>query len=269
MNFSSAASDGHPPATAPVILRGTSRGFEVVVDPAASIDDVVRELEGKLNESPSFFAGNDVVFRCAAPLPAGGLTRLEAVARQFALRIIEVGPGAPPRSPRRPQLALERGPGANPESPPAGPEGAAPVAAGAAADVTALTGLAAAAGQAELPDRTRFIVGPVRSGSVLEAQGHLVVLGDVNPGAEVRAALSVVVLGALRGIAHAGQQGGAAFIFALRLAPQQLRIGDHIARAVDAPYAADAPEIAYAANGRIMVEQYRGKLPGGITAADL
>jgi len=48
-----------------------------------------------------------------------------------------------------------------------------------------------------------MVVGPVRSGVVLEHTGHLIVVGDVNPGAEIRAEGNIVVLGRLRGIAHA------------------------------------------------------------------
>jgi septum site-determining protein MinC len=109
---------------------------------------------------------------------------------------------------------------------------------------------------------TRMILGPVRSGCVLEVRGDITIVGDVNPGAEVRAGGSIVVLGALRGVAHAGRRDGQGFIFALRLAPQQLRIGSLVARAADADQPDDQPEIALAKNERIVVEAYQGKLPG-------
>jgi septum site-determining protein MinC len=112
----------------------------------------------------------------------------------------------------------------------------------------------------------QLVIGPIRSGIVLESLGHVIVLGDVNPGAEIRAIGSVIVMGALRGVAHAGCQGGPGVIIALRLAPQQLRVGELIARAGDGGQARGA-EIAYAADGRIIVEDYQGKLPGGARAA--
>lgn len=54
---------------------------------------------------------------------------------------------------------------------------------------------------------TKFHRGSLRSGQKIEAEGSLVILGDVNSGAEVVASDNIVVLGALRGLAHAGAKG--------------------------------------------------------------
>lgn len=54
---------------------------------------------------------------------------------------------------------------------------------------------------------TKFHRGSLRSGQTLESDGSLVILGDVNSGAEVMASDNIVVLGALRGLAHAGAKG--------------------------------------------------------------
>lgn len=73
--------------------------------------------------------------------------------------------------------------------------------------------------------------GTVRSGDQLDAPGSLLVLGDVNPGAAVKAGGHVLVWGRLRGIAHAGCHGDDnARIVALQLRPLQLRIADVVAR---------------------------------------
>ncbi len=65
----------------------------------------------------------------------------------------------------------------------------------------------------------------VRSGVRIEAEGHLVLIGDVNPGGEVAAAGNILIWGRLRGMAHAGANGDAgAVIRALELRPQQVRI---------------------------------------------
>jgi septum site-determining protein MinC len=109
-----------------------------------------------------------------------------------------------------------------------------------------------------------MVVGPVRSGVILDHPGHLVVLGDVNPGAEVRAEGNIIILGRLRGIAHAGIGRERGFILALRLEPQQLRIGRLVARAPDA--ASSGTEIAYVTDRSIVVERYAGKLPFGLAA---
>jgi septum site-determining protein MinC len=77
---------------------------------------------------------------------------------------------------------------------------------------------------------TLYHRGTLRGGQALHNLGNLVVIGDVNPGAELVASGDIVVFGALRGVAHAGAQGDrAARVIALELAPTQLRIATLIA----------------------------------------
>ncbi|MDR1704352.1 MAG: hypothetical protein LBS19_06665 [Clostridiales bacterium] len=76
---------------------------------------------------------------------------------------------------------------------------------------------------------TVFKVESLRSGQSVCYPGSVVVVGDVNPGAEIVAEGNVVVLGKLLGMAHAGCSGvDGCFVAALRLLPVQLRIGDKI-----------------------------------------
>ena len=65
----------------------------------------------------------------------------------------------------------------------------------------------------------------------------------------------------MRGIAHAGAGGNPAFIFALNLEPQQLRLGTKVARAGDGEASSSRPEIARIENDQIVVEPYAGRLP--------
>jgi septum site-determining protein MinC len=113
----------------------------------------------------------------------------------------------------------------------------------------------------------RLVIGPVRSGVILEHVGHVIVFGDVNPGAEVRASGNIVVLGRLRGTAHAGIGQDVGFIVALRLEPQQLRISRMVARAADSDAAPTEAEIAYANGDQIVVERYLGKLPRNLATS--
>lgn len=64
---------------------------------------------------------------------------------------------------------------------------------------------------------TTFHKGSLRSGQKLEIEGSLVILGDVNRGAEIVASDNIVVLGALRGLAHAGAKGNKQAIIAAGL----------------------------------------------------
>lgn len=69
-----------------------------------------------------------------------------------------------------------------------------------------------------------------RSGVRIVSPSDCVVLGDVNPGAEIVAARDVVVFGTLRGIAHAGAGGDRlSRIWALSIEPSQIRIADLVA----------------------------------------
>ena len=98
----------------------------------------------------------------------------------------------------------------------------------------------------------------VRSGRSVWHEGHVIVLGDVNPGAQVIATGNVIVWGRLRGLVHAGANGDtAAVICALDLNPTQLRIADQIAVAPNDSRAAPIPEQAAIREGQIIAEPWR------------
>lgn len=97
----------------------------------------------------------------------------------------------------------------------------------------------------------------LRSGQTVNHKGNLVIVGDVNNGAEVIAEGDILVWGALRGIAHAGSSGNEqAEIRALKLAPLQLRIAQCIARAPDRKNyktSTPGPEMARIVDGQIRI----------------
>ena len=76
---------------------------------------------------------------------------------------------------------------------------------------------------------TKFHKGSLRSGQRLEYEGSLVIIGDVNAGAEVVAGENIVILGTLRGLAHAGAKGNKdAVIEASEIEAVQIRIADKV-----------------------------------------
>lgn len=76
---------------------------------------------------------------------------------------------------------------------------------------------------------TKFLRGSLRSGQKEEFEGSIVILGDVNGGAEVIASENIVVLGSLRGLAHAGAKGNKeAIIAANQIDCPQIRISNII-----------------------------------------
>jgi septum site-determining protein MinC len=104
----------------------------------------------------------------------------------------------------------------------------------------------------------------VRSGQVLRHTGHVVVVGDVNVGAEIVAGGDIVVWGRLRGTAHAGTLAGpSAVVCALDLNPLQLRIGDVIARPGEDERPTPLPEVAFVRDNAIVVMPWDG-IPRGV-----
>lgn len=78
-----------------------------------------------------------------------------------------------------------------------------------------------------------FLNRTLRSGTRIVFAGHVVVLGDVNPGAEIVAEGNVIIWGRLRGMVHAGSKGDReAVICALDFSPMQLRIAEEASAAM-------------------------------------
>ena len=74
---------------------------------------------------------------------------------------------------------------------------------------------------------SKFYKGSLRSGQKIEFEGSLIILGDVNAGSEVMASDNIVVLGILRGLAHAGAKGNKrAIIAAEKIESPQIRIAN-------------------------------------------
>ncbi|HLF75840.1 MAG TPA: septum site-determining protein MinC [Anaerolineales bacterium] len=89
-----------------------------------------------------------------------------------------------------------------------------------------------------------FLNRTLRSGTRIEFPGHVVVLGDVNPGAEIVAEGNVMIWGRLRGMVHAGSKGNLkAVICALDLSPTQLRIAGEVSATLR-PRENARPEVA-------------------------
>ena len=102
---------------------------------------------------------------------------------------------------------------------------------------------------------TKYHKGSIRSGQCRTFDGSVVVIGDVNPGGEIKASGNIIILGQLKGIAHAGCNGMTdAFVSALYMIPVQLRIADIITRFPEEnKKGPKPPEFAYIEEGQIYV----------------
>lgn len=103
-----------------------------------------------------------------------------------------------------------------------------------------------------------FIYRNLRSGQRLHSEGSMIIWGNVHESAEITAARDIIVLGRLEGIAHAGCYGDVTrSIFALNLAPKQIRIGDKISIVPANDSKQAQPEVAYVEDNNIFIRDYR------------
>jgi septum site-determining protein MinC len=117
--------------------------------------------------------------------------------------------------------------------------------------------------QPSLDEQAILVRRILRSGQSIHHSGHVALIGDVNPGAEIVASGDVLVWGRLRGNVHAGAGGNdGAVVCALVLSPMLLRIGNHIARSpgreeIESEDQPVSPEMAFVHNGQILAESWR------------
>ena len=199
-----------------VTIKGKDRGLEIVLDEKAPYPGLREELLGKMKEHPSFFKDTDmrVIIRGKFLSHAQREELKRVFAMDFGIRDVLYGDEADM------QQKVEEGIR----------EAARRLAAAAAAaeddgepDPDLVTVL-----EADSP--SAFILDTIRNGQRIESRGDVVVIGDVNPGAEIIAGGSIAVFGKLRGLAHAGCAGDRenACIAALSLSPKQLRLAGKI-----------------------------------------
>ena len=272
------------------LLRGKRTGLEIVLS-GKPLEDALEELRARLEERPGFYRGtSSVVIFGTEPAASQHLIKLQSLltGSGIALRAVSGGEAAQaaaselgvpyeageptgelqhrrilrPRQSvqlseaarslvadfagaradiaerrRRGEASVPRA--AEPAEPPAAP--------------VAQERPAAPLRVVETPPGTLYHTGTLRGGQALHHVGNVVVVGDVNPGAEIVATGDVLVFGRLAGVAHAGAQGDAtARVYALELVPTQLRIATFIA-ADDEAATKNKPEAAIVEGGRITV----------------
>ncbi len=106
-------------------------------------------------------------------------------------------------------------------------------------------------------DEAILIHHTLRSGHTIRHPGHVIVIGDVNPGAEVVAGGNVVIWGRTRGMVHASAAGNTnAVLCALDLAPTQLRIGPQISISPERK-GESRPEMAMLREGEFVAESWK------------
>jgi len=184
-------------------IKANKDGFVLLPHPTAPFESILRELKERLESSRDFFSRSEMVLDLRRRSSrTGQIAAIHNLLREYGrVKLLEVQLAddlvlCVDRPPERTQ------PAAPPRSEPPDVGGDSPV----------------------------IIRSTCRSGTRIESPSDCVILGDVNPGAEVLAVGDIIVFGNLRGIAHAGALGDrSARIWAFSIEPSQIRIADLVA----------------------------------------
>ena len=210
-----------------VVFKGSKGGLELVINQSVDFVVILEQLKEKLESAAQFFAGSTGV-----RIVSGTNTLKGDERHQLISLLADYG------------LTLQE----HPETAPVVPE----------------TEQTADMPADEIPvefcqetegGQTLIVSRVLRGGQKIVFQGSVIIMGDVNPGAEVLASGNITVQGTCRGIAHAGVNGDkTATIMADKLMASQLRIAGLIARAPDKQDEPTCREVARIVNGSVVIE---------------
>jgi len=211
---------------APIVIKGNKSGIRIVLDSEIEFEELIEEIKKKFSSSADFLGNAQV----AVSFEGRELTEeeeaiiLQCIAEHSKLDVVCVLDNDKQREEYFNKSLNER-----------------------------LMQLNSNTGQ--------FFKGNLRSGQVMEFETSIVILGDINVGAQVVSTGNVVVLGALNGTVYAGASGREdCFVLALKMNPLQIRIADVIARAEDEKSEPPKePQIAYLNQGNIYIDSLSRK----------
>lgn len=215
-----------------VIIKGNRYGFQIVLNPVLPFEELLKEVAAKFRESAGFFDSDKAV---AVSFDGRILTSgeqnllIDTIVENSGLSISYIIDGAEAyetQYARAINAVREADYFRDPEPEPPEEEEEPPDGTDQIVTESVPEDLVGKDGQ--------FYRGTLRSGQKIEVDGSLVVLGDINPGAQIVAGGNVVILGCLKGAVYAGHPDDrTAFVAALLMEPMQIQIGPCIARAPD------------------------------------
>ncbi len=178
-----------------VSIKGTRNGLLILLDPNRDYEEIRLTLMSKMESARGFFKGAKFsISQGPNEIPIKQKDELENICRQYGL-IPNTDKAAPVRTRHKERKASE----------------------------ASRFSIKPEVGEAALMVRRSL-----RSGQRVTHEGHIIVLGDVNPGAEVISGGNVMVVGSCRGMVHAGAGGNRlAKVIARRLSPTSLSIAEN------------------------------------------
>lgn len=238
-----------------IAIKGTRNGLLLTLEPETPFGEMLRALADRLAEAPAFFRGASLaVDTSRRALLISERLQLEDLLAHYYMSVTPLEQVTPAyKEPRTIILS---------------PEESAPV------DIAAVQEIRDTQEVHDIQDKqgirnpresndTLFLRRTVRSGQAIHHSSNVVVMGDVNPGAEIIAGGDIIVWGVLRGMVHAGYPDNeSAVVCSLLLSPLQLRIAHLLSRPPEGFEAQPRPEIASIKKGQIVVETWTsGRLP--------
>ena len=230
-----------------VALKGLRDGIAVDIDDAADFVSVIEMLRQKVSDGKRFFAGANtrVYFKGRVLTPEEENTLMGIIANVAGVSV----------SPRQTDIPIKPPPVKQIENSHVGEKAQAQE----ASEPEKNTDAEAVQDKVKknfTESNCAFYRSGLRSGQSIKFNGSVVVMGDVNPGSEVVADGNVVVLGSLKGLAHAGASGDeSCFVLANILQPVQLRIAGVISSmpANLQKKAPISPSYAYVKDGKVCI----------------
>ncbi len=213
-----------------ITIKGKSGGvLEISMQPLASYSDIKLAVSEKLSKNKDFFTGNVKVLFSGKTLSRAQKQELRRMLlMDYDIKHVTYADEVP-------ESLVEVGSVTSNEAPAEAPNRVSLVS------------------KEYFNAKSVFVSHTLRSGQRVECEGDIVVLGDVNDGAEVIAGGSIAVMGALRGLAHAGATGRSDVVVAANvLGPKQLRISGKIA-VFPSDRPGEVPEIAEFKDGSIVI----------------
>ena len=226
-----------------IAIKGTRNGLLLTLEPGTAFSDLLNALADRISEAPSFFRGASLsVDTSHRSLQSSERSQLEDLLAHYHMSVAPIESVVERRREVHATITLPL------------PE---PLSEGVATkDIEQI--------QRDGRDTqdTLFLRRTVRSGQAIHHSSNVVVLGDVNPGAEIVAGGDIIVWGVLRGMVHAGYpENDGALVCALQLTPVQLRIAHLLSRPPEGFEAQPRPEVAAIKQGQIVVETWSGGRP--------
>lgn len=222
-----------------VAIKGVNDGLLISLSATESWQSVTDQLAARIDEKAQFYAGANITVELGErPVPKYELSSLKALLERRGLTLSLVRSES---DTTRISAASLDVPTDNHHAAAKTPEPAKQETAPVNPEETGTQGV--------LFRRT------LRSGRTIHSEGHVIVFGDVNPGAKVIARGDIVIWGKLRGYVHAGAGGDeSAIVCALEMSPSQLRIAEYIVTSPAGKRRKIKPEVALVRGNQIIVE---------------